>query len=121
MSATYVHGKLGTAKVAASNIESTRDLPLGLGLLDFTSSGEIDSPAIVVEGLALTFEGHLVVGEGVGSGAIAMVDLQLALSLGLFALFHSIFAIYFNLVFCLLDLPLHVEVLQKHSRESHVR
>ena len=90
-------------------------------MFDLTSSVDVDLPVIVINKNAPTIEGHLVVGEGGGSGAIAMVDLQLALSLGLLALFHSIFAVYFNLVFCLLDLPLHVEVLQRHSRESHVR
>ena len=118
---TYVDVKLSSAKVLTSGVDSSCDLPLALGLFDLTSGVEVDLPVIVVNKNAPTIEGHLVVGKGVGSSAIAVVDLQLALSLGLFALFHSIFAIYFNLVLCLLDLPLHVEVLQKHSRESHVR
>ena len=109
ISATYVHGKLGTAKIAASNIESSTDLPLGLGLLDFTGSGEVDSPAIIVEGLALAFEGHLVVGEGVGGGAVSVVDLQLARGLLDFAGGTIVSDL-------LLGLPLQVEVLQGITR-----
>ena len=80
---TYVDVKLSSAKVLTSGVDSSCDLPLALGLFDLTSGVEVDLPVIVVNKNAPTIEGHLVVGEGVGSGAIAMVDLQLALSLGL--------------------------------------
>lgn len=105
--ATYVEGELGTAEVAALDVEGASDLPLLVGLLDLASSTDVDSPAIFIDGLALGVEGHLVVGKGVGGGAVAVVDLQLA---------DGLLGLVSGEVVTdrLLDLSLHVQVLQAH-------
>ena len=93
---TYVDNGLGTAHVWGLDVESASELPLFLGLLGLTSAGEVDLPAIVIDELALTLKGHLVVGESHLGRAVAVVVLERArsflnlLARGIFDLFlHS--------------------------------
>ena len=94
------------------DVNGTAELPLALGLLDLGVGVDVDSQAIFVEGHSLSVERHLVVGEAVGGGAVAVVDLQLAS--GLLDLRAG--AVVSNLA---LNLLLHVEILHKRC-PSHI-
>lgn len=94
---------LSATHVGGSDVKSTSELPLLLGLLDLTGAGKVDLPAIVVDELALAFKRELVVGEDQLGSAVTMVLLDgsaslLDLSDGIFTVDSSDFLL--DLLFC---------------------
>ena len=78
---TYVHAHLGATEVLADDGKLSGALPLGLVLLGLTSTEEGDIPVSIIYDLTDGIEGGLVVGEGVGARAVAVVELELHVSL----------------------------------------
>ena len=78
---TYVHAHLGATEVLANDGKLSGTLPLGLVLLGLTSTEEGDIPVSIIYDLTDGIEGGLVVGEGVGALAVAVVELELHVSL----------------------------------------
>ena len=78
---TYVHAHLGATEVLANDGKLSGTLPLGLVLLGLTSTEEGDLPVSIIDDLTDGIKGGLVVGEGVGALAVAVVELELDVSL----------------------------------------
>ena len=56
------------------------EFPFTLGWLDFGTTSGVNVP-VTLEGISLSLEGELVVGESVGGLAVTVVDADLTLSL----------------------------------------
>ena len=74
---TYSKSGLGAAEVVGLDVEGASDLPLGLGLLDLASETDSGLDAILVVESAGHISGLLVVSEGDGLRALAVVSLSL--------------------------------------------
>ena len=91
---TYVDIGLSATHVGGSDVKSTSELPLLLGLLDLTGAGKVDHPAIVIDELAAALTRELVVGENQLGSAVTMVLLDG--SGGLLDLRENLFTINFS-------------------------
>lgn len=73
-----VDSGLGTSKIVSLSGKLTSEFPFTLLLLHLGSSGNINGVLLLLENIGIGLKGHLVVGKGVGSGAVAVVDLELS-------------------------------------------
>ena len=76
--ATYTENKLASADIVTFHVNVCCSFPLLLCLLEFSTGSDIDRPAIVLESIASSLDGHLVIGKGVGGRDSLLGHLQLA-------------------------------------------